>query len=84
MSRQRRSVLVVGPPGIGKSTLVEEFCTRIRGQGAVPLFGYCDPNPAGDYQPVAEILRPLVARLDDDARAALPPRPRAVAARARR
>ena len=30
-------------------------------EGAAPLVGYCDPNPAGDYQPVAEILRALVA-----------------------
>ena len=66
-------MLVVGPPGIGKSTLVDEYCARIRSQGAVPLVGSCDPNPAGDYQPVAEILRALVARLDDDDRAALPP-----------
>ena len=70
---QRRAVLVVGPPGIGKSTLLDEYCARIRSQGGVPLVGTCDPNPAGDYQPVAEILRALVARLDDADRAALPP-----------
>ena len=69
---QRRSALVVGPPGIGKTTLVEEYCERLRCHGAVPLFGYCDPDPAGDYQPVAEILRALVKRLDDSSRSALP------------
>jgi DNA-binding SARP family transcriptional activator len=69
---QRHSALVVGPPGIGKSTLVEEYCERIRGQGATPLVGYCDPDPAGDYQPVAEILRVLAGGLDEAARAELP------------
>ncbi len=34
--------------------------------------GYCDPNPAGDYQPVAEILRALVQRLDPAERVELP------------
>lgn len=69
----RRAALVVGPPGIGKTTLVDGFCARIRCQGAVPLIGFCDPNPAGDYQPVAEILRALVERLSDADRQALPP-----------
>lgn len=74
----RRAALVVGPPGIGKTTLVEEFCARIRCQGAVPLVGFCDPNPAGDYQPVAEILRALVERLSETERHALPARLRLV------
>ncbi|HEV7524887.1 MAG TPA: BTAD domain-containing putative transcriptional regulator [Acidimicrobiia bacterium] len=69
---ERRSALVVGPPGIGKTTLVQEYCARIRRQGAAALLGYCDPNPAGDYQPVAEILRALVGPLDDATRASLP------------
>lgn len=71
---QRRSALVVGPGGIGKSALVEELCALIRDYGgSAPLFGYCDPNPAGNYQPVAEMLRALVQRLDDAGRAALAP-----------
>jgi DNA-binding SARP family transcriptional activator/tetratricopeptide (TPR) repeat protein len=71
-SGQRRAALVVGPPGIGKSTLVQEYCVRLRGDGVVPLVGYCDPDPAGDYQPVAEILTTLVAGLDDSRRSELP------------
>ena len=70
---ERCAALVVGPPGIGKSTLVEEYCGRIRALGAAPLFGYCDPEAGGDYQPVAEILRALVRRLDPPGRAELPP-----------
>jgi tetratricopeptide (TPR) repeat protein len=68
-----RTALVVGPPGIGKSTLVEEYCTRARVRGAMPLLGGCDPDPAGDYQPVVEILRTLIEGLDDAARSQLPP-----------
>jgi DNA-binding SARP family transcriptional activator len=70
---QRCAALVVGPPGIGKSTLVEEYCARLRTHGAAPLFGYCDPEAGGDYQPVAEMLRALVRRLDPPSRAGLPP-----------
>ena len=68
-----RAALVVGPPGIGKSTLVEEYCARARVRGAAPLLGGCDPDPAGDYQPVAEILRGLLEGLDEAARSQLPP-----------
>ncbi len=71
-SGQRRAALVVGPPGIGKSTLVQEYCVRLRRDGAAPLVGFCDPDPAGDYQPVAEILGALVSGLDDSARSELP------------
>ncbi|MDQ1461579.1 MAG: hypothetical protein QOI08_3063 [Actinomycetota bacterium] len=67
-----RAALVVGPPGIGKSTLVEEYCARARLRGAVPLLGGCDPDPAGDYQPVAEILRGLIGELDEAERSQLP------------
>ncbi len=69
---RRRSALVVGPPGIGKSTLVEEYCARLRHDGVSPLIGSCDPDSTADYQPVAEILRALVQGLDDAGRAELP------------
>ncbi len=68
-----RAALVVGPPGIGKSTLVGECCARLALRGPTPLVGSCDPDPAGDYQPVAEILRTLIHDLDPATRAQLPP-----------
>jgi DNA-binding SARP family transcriptional activator/tetratricopeptide (TPR) repeat protein len=68
-----RAALVVGPPGIGKSTLVEECCARLTLRGATPLIGSCDPDPAGDYQPLAEILRTLIDGLDPTERSQLPP-----------
>ncbi len=73
-------------PGIGKTTLVEEYCARIRVPGcSSPLVGLCDPNPAGDYQPVAEILRALVdpTRRGGTARAPAPAPARAARARRR-
>jgi DNA-binding SARP family transcriptional activator len=69
---QRRSALVVGPPGIGKSTLIEEYCSRLQRDGVASLIGYCDPDPAGDYQPVAEILRALTHGLGAGDRSELP------------
>lgn len=67
-----RVVLVSGPPGVGKTTLTEEFRGRAQRTGAAPLVGNCDPEPTADYQPVAEILRSLIEPLDPEQCAALP------------
>ena len=65
-------VVVAGPAGVGKTTLIEEFRDRAQRAGAAPLTGSCDPEPTADYQPVAEILRALVEPLGPHARTALP------------
>jgi DNA-binding SARP family transcriptional activator len=67
-----RLVLVTGEAGIGKTTLIQEFCARARELGAHPLIGRCDAESTANYQPIVEILRTVVGRLDPDGRAALP------------
>ena len=62
---------VLGPPGIGKSRLVQELCARVEPEGRVH-WGRCLPYGEGmTYWPVAEILRSAAdIRHDDDAAAA--------------
>jgi len=67
-----RLILVTGEAGIGKTTLTQEFCARARDQGADPLVGRCEPESTANYQPIVEILRTVVGRLDADGRASLP------------
>ena len=66
-------ILLSGPAGVGKTTLTEQFGARAQHTGASPLIGHCDPEPAADYQPVAEILRSLVEALGPQSRSTLPP-----------
>jgi DNA-binding SARP family transcriptional activator len=63
---ERRLLLVAGPAGIGKSTLLGEISRRATAAGATVLSGRCEPDPAGEYQPLVEILRTLVRRLGPD------------------
>lgn len=68
-----RLVLVSGAAGIGKSTLIEEFCRRAAGDGATVLTGCCAAEPVGDYQPVSEILEAAFLRIDEATFAGLAP-----------
>ena len=68
-----RAALVVGPPGIGKSTLVEEYCAppacagrRHSSEGATPI-------PPATTNRSREILRGLIEGLDDATAIELPP-----------
>ena len=61
---ERRLMLVAGHAGVGKSTLLGEISRRATAAGALVLTGRCDPDPAGEYQPLVEILQALVGRLD--------------------
>ncbi len=67
-------ILVSGAAGVGKTTLTEEFCARAERRGSGPLVGHCDSEPGADYQPVVEILRQVVERLDPRSRSSLPSR----------
>jgi len=67
-----RLILVTGEAGIGKTTLIQEFCARVHARGADPLIGHCDPESTVNYQPIVEILRTVVGRVEARDRAALP------------
>jgi DNA-binding SARP family transcriptional activator len=68
-----RLAVVSGAAGIGKTSLIEQFCAQVRARGGVPLVGYCEAGKAGDYQPVVEILRTLLSGLDPRGCEMLPP-----------
>jgi DNA-binding SARP family transcriptional activator len=50
-------VLVSGPAGIGKTTLVERATAPMEAGGARVLVGHCDPEPSSDYEPVPQLIR---------------------------
>jgi class 3 adenylate cyclase len=57
---QRRTVLVAGEPGIGKTRLVAAAATAAHARGATVLYGRCDPDMGVPYQPFAQALRHYV------------------------
>jgi DNA-binding SARP family transcriptional activator len=63
-----RLVLVSGVAGIGKTTLVAEYCRHAQRVGAVVFTGRCDTD-ADQYQPIIEILDALEPSLEEPARA---------------
>ena len=56
-----RLALVSGEAGIGKTRLAEAFAEEAHRDGALVLFGRCDEDPLGSYQPFVEALRELMA-----------------------
>jgi class 3 adenylate cyclase/tetratricopeptide (TPR) repeat protein len=52
----RRTLLVAGEPGIGKTRLVAELAARLHAAGATVLWGRSDPQLAIPYQPFVELL----------------------------
>jgi len=56
----RRTVLITGEPGIGKTRLTSEVARTAHDQGAVVLWGGCEEELGVPYQPVAEALAHLV------------------------
>ncbi|MDB5394416.1 MAG: transcriptional regulator, putative ATPase, winged helix family [Rhodospirillales bacterium] len=60
-------VFISGEPGIGKTTLVEQFLVRVRGSaGLVEAQGHCIEGFAGvePYYPIFEVLRKLFNAAD--------------------
>jgi predicted ATPase len=60
------TLLLSGDAGIGKSRLVDEFCSKARSVGTLVATGACAPADGGGlpYGPVVGILRDLVRQLD--------------------
>ncbi|MDQ1708886.1 MAG: hypothetical protein QOG49_271, partial [Frankiaceae bacterium] len=64
----RRLVLVSGPAGIGKTTLVTAYGERARHNGGVVLVGRCDSDTAPEYRAIREILGAALPLLEESAR----------------
>jgi class 3 adenylate cyclase/tetratricopeptide (TPR) repeat protein len=70
-ARRPALVIVVGPPGIGKSRLLVEFARRVAGDGRVH-WGRCLPYGEGiTYWPVTELVKSAAGILQSDDREAI-------------
>jgi len=58
---RRRVALLAGDPGIGKTRLAAALAGSVHERGGLVLYGRCDEQPTGPYQPLAEALDPYVA-----------------------
>src|SRR5215207_9434964 len=56
-----RLVVAVGEPGAGKTRFATEFSKTLAGDGALVLFGRCDPDTLVPYQPLVEAFDALIA-----------------------
>jgi DNA-binding SARP family transcriptional activator len=54
------AIFVFGLPGVGKTALARTFLAWASETGAISLYGHCDPEPTGPYQPITEAIRGLV------------------------
>ena len=59
------TLVVAGPPGLGKSRLVAQVADRAHGDGALVLAGVCDSDLAVPYHPFAVAFE-AVASADED------------------
>jgi len=67
LSGQGRLFLLVGEPGIGKSSLADELTRRARARGAAVLTGRCwEAGGAPAYWPWVQALRTYVREADPD------------------
>jgi class 3 adenylate cyclase len=56
----RRTALVAGEPGIGKTRLASELAARVVAHGGPALHGWCDEDLGVPYQPWVQALAPVV------------------------
>src|SRR5579864_7353716 len=61
-------IMLVGEPGIGKTTLCEQLCRFVSGTGGRPLVGHCyeEGSFRPPYQPFVEVLGTYLRELDTD------------------
>ena len=57
LTGERRTALIAGEPGIGKTRLASEVARAAHDQGATVLYGRCDEDAVIPYQPFVEALR---------------------------
>jgi class 3 adenylate cyclase len=62
---ERRLVLVVGEPGIGKTRLSAELAARVVAEGGIALYGWCDEDLGVPYQPWIQALGSFVRACSD-------------------
>jgi DNA-binding SARP family transcriptional activator len=55
------AVLIVGEPGIGKTSLLAKFAEKAAAQNILCLYGRCDEENIVPYQPFVEAMRSLLA-----------------------
>jgi DNA-binding SARP family transcriptional activator len=68
----RRVVVAHGEPGIGKTRLVGEAALLAHREGALVLFGRCEPEALTPYQAVVDALRPFLRTLPPASLTAIP------------
>ena len=76
--------LVSGESGIGKTHLIASFARDVRADGATVLFGRCDEEAVGAYQPFVEALNAYLESVDSAWDTCLPVEPRGLARVVRR
>ncbi len=52
--------VVPGEAGIGKTRLVSAWAAKVDDQGVTVIYGRCDEDTSGPYQPLVEAIRPLL------------------------
>jgi DNA-binding SARP family transcriptional activator/DNA polymerase III delta prime subunit len=61
MAGQRRTLLVAGEPGVGKTRILAELCRRAHGQDATVMWGRCYEDALTPYQPFVEAITEYAA-----------------------
>jgi DNA-binding SARP family transcriptional activator len=57
--KRPRLHMVTGPAGIGKTTVINEFCARIERQGRRAFVGSCELHSSEPYEPISQLFRQI-------------------------